>query len=96
MATGYMVDPTSKLPFLNIMTDVLLMQVPGGKNPHKTQDSVVQGSNQDAEETLHCPDVKTKVNYKISPSGQWEAFGVGCRALLERFPEHKDATQQFN
>lgn len=28
MATGYMVAPISKLPFLNIMTDVLLMQVP--------------------------------------------------------------------
>lgn len=28
MATGYMVDPISKLPFLNIMTDVLLTQVP--------------------------------------------------------------------
>lgn len=28
MATGYMVPPISKLPFLNIMTDVLLMQVP--------------------------------------------------------------------
>lgn len=28
MATGYMVPPISKLPFLNIMTDVLLTQVP--------------------------------------------------------------------
>lgn len=28
MATGYIVAPISKLPFLNIMTDVLLMQVP--------------------------------------------------------------------
>lgn len=29
IATGWMVPPTSKLPFLNIITDVLLMQVPG-------------------------------------------------------------------
>lgn len=28
MATGYIVAPISKLPFLNIMTDVLLTQVP--------------------------------------------------------------------
>lgn len=28
MATGYIVPPISKLPFLNIMTDVLLTQVP--------------------------------------------------------------------
>ena len=28
IATGYIVPPISKLPFLNIMTDVLLMQVP--------------------------------------------------------------------
>ena len=28
MATGYTVQPISKLPFLNIITDVLLMQVP--------------------------------------------------------------------
>lgn len=28
MATGYTVQPTSKLPFLNIITDVLFMQVP--------------------------------------------------------------------
>lgn len=32
MATGYTVAPISKLPFLNIITDVLLMQVPGGQN----------------------------------------------------------------
>lgn len=30
MATGYMILPTSKLPFLNCITDVLLMQVPSG------------------------------------------------------------------
>lgn len=30
IATGYIVPPISKLPFLNIMTDVLLMQVPAG------------------------------------------------------------------
>jgi len=35
MATGYIVDPTSKLPFLNIMTDVLLMQVPRCPNKPK-------------------------------------------------------------
>lgn len=29
IATGWMVPPTSKLPFLNIITDVLFMQVPG-------------------------------------------------------------------
>lgn len=28
MATGYTVPPTSKLPFLNIITDVLFMHVP--------------------------------------------------------------------
>jgi len=28
MATGYIVAPISKLPFLNIMTDVLLTHVP--------------------------------------------------------------------
>lgn len=28
IVTGYIVPPISKLPFLNIMTDVLLMQVP--------------------------------------------------------------------
>jgi len=28
IATGYIVPPISKLPFLNIMTDVLLIQVP--------------------------------------------------------------------
>lgn len=31
IATGCMVPPISKLPFLNIMTEVLLMQVPTGK-----------------------------------------------------------------
>ena len=31
MATGYTVPPTSKLPFLNIITDVLFMHVPIGK-----------------------------------------------------------------
>lgn len=51
MATGYIVAPISKLPFLNIMTDVLLTQVPVetrektsdetelselSPNPHKT------------------------------------------------------------
>ena len=30
MATGYIVPPISKLPFLNIITEVLLMQVPVG------------------------------------------------------------------
>ncbi len=30
IATGYIVPPISKLPFLNIITDVLLMQVPAG------------------------------------------------------------------
>lgn len=30
MATGYIMLPTSKLPFLNCITDVLLMQVPSG------------------------------------------------------------------
>lgn len=30
MATGYMILPTSKLPFLNCITDVLFMQVPSG------------------------------------------------------------------
>lgn len=28
IAAGYMVPPTSKLPFLNIITDVLLIHVP--------------------------------------------------------------------
>jgi len=28
IATGYIVPPISKLPFLNIITDVLFMQVP--------------------------------------------------------------------
>lgn len=31
IATGWMVPPISKLPFLNIITEVLLMQVPTGK-----------------------------------------------------------------
>jgi len=31
MATGWMVQSISKLPFLNIMIDVLLMHVPSGK-----------------------------------------------------------------
>lgn len=35
MATGYMVAPISKLPFLNIMTDVLLMQVPEKRPEHQ-------------------------------------------------------------
>lgn len=35
MATGYMVPPISKLPFLNIMTDVLLMQVPEKRPEHQ-------------------------------------------------------------
>lgn len=39
MATGYMVAPISKLPFLNIMTDVLLMQVPEEKDQRINEDS---------------------------------------------------------
>lgn len=35
MATGYIVPPISKLPFLNIMTDVLLTQVPAETKCHK-------------------------------------------------------------
>ena len=31
IATGYMIQPTSKLPFLNCITDVLFMHVPSGK-----------------------------------------------------------------
>lgn len=34
IATGYIVPPTSKLPFLNIMTDVLLIHVPTKKQKH--------------------------------------------------------------
>lgn len=33
MATGYTVEPISKLPFLNIITEVLLIQVPAWKQP---------------------------------------------------------------
>lgn len=38
MATGYMTAPISKLPFLNIMTDVLLMQVPDKRPEDKLAD----------------------------------------------------------
>lgn len=37
IVTGYIVPPISKLPFLNIMTDVLLMQVPIINKTHRQQ-----------------------------------------------------------
>lgn len=43
MATGWIVPPISKLPFLNIMTDVLLIQVP----VTETQTDNIQPSNHD-------------------------------------------------
>lgn len=45
IATGYIVPPISKLPFLNIMTDVLLMQVPvrGNRKVMSTPTTVSSG-----------------------------------------------------
>lgn len=48
IATGYMVPPTSKLPFLNIITDVLLIQVPeNNKRRNKKNPIKISGYNQD-------------------------------------------------
>lgn len=41
IATGYMSPPISKLPFLNIITEVLLMHVPKVKNERDNKENLM-------------------------------------------------------
>lgn len=86
--TGYIVPPISKLPFLNIMTEVLLMQVPV-PHGHKARGHLtIKITDPPSHAVLQRGLTPTFRKYQDGK------FGLGCNMSSQ--PEHTDTEDQIH